>query len=79
MGVFDRLFGYKQKHDKSQNDQKSKSSHSRDINAKKLLECGSFIDTLLSANAYIARSDYKSLEKYSENIDIVYNYITKQR
>ena len=70
MSFFNRLFSYKQKQYNSLKDKSTQNIQSRDVNAKRLIECGSFIDTLLSANAYISRSDYKALEDYSENIVI---------
>lgn len=78
MSFFNRLFSYKQKQYKSLKDKSTQNIQSRDVNAKRLIECGSFIDTLLSANAYISRSDYKALEDYSENIEY-FNVLRKSR
>ena len=67
MGLFDRLFGNRKKN----NDNNSVLEQSVPVNenAVRLLECGDFIDEILKSNKYIARSEYITIEQYSEDID----------
>lgn len=71
MGLFDRLFGYRI----VQQNTKRKSSMTeqdrpKNENAIRILECGKYIETLLNADRYIARSEYsKQISDFSSDIE----------
>ena len=71
MGLIDRLFGYR----KVQQNTNRKSpmvaqDRPKNENAVRVLECGAFINSLLKADSYIARSDYSQKTKeYSSDIE----------
>ena len=71
MGLFDRLFGYRI----VQQNTKRKSSMTeqdrpKNENAVRILECGKYIETLLNADRYIARSEYsKQISDFSSDIE----------
>jgi len=71
MGLFERLFGYR----KVQQNTKYKSpmasqDRPQNENAIRVLECGNYINSLLKADSYIARSDYsKKIKEYSSDIE----------
>lgn len=71
MGLFDRLFGYRI----VQQNTKRKSpmieqDRPKNENAIRILECGKYIETLLNADRYIARSEYsKQISDFSSDIE----------
>lgn len=72
MGFLDRIFGYKksQVHRAKGNSAETASSVPQNENIVKLLELGSFIDSLMSADKYIAKSDYvEKVKDYSVIVD----------
>lgn len=72
MGFFDRIFGYKKSEmDKSKENSKGNGlAVSRNENVIKLLEMKTFIDSLMNADRYIAKSDYfGKMKKYKETED----------
>ena len=71
MGLLDRLFGYKkiQLNNKTDNLAR-KGALPLDENAQLMLECGEFIDSVMRADRYIAKSDYVNrIAKYSSAIE----------
>ena len=73
MGLFERIFGYKKSQQNNVNTQEeSLPSEPQNENAIRLLECGRFIDSLLSADKYVPRSEYLgTISEYSSDIDFL--------
>ena len=72
MGFFDRIFGYKksQVHTEKKNSMRDGAPVPQNENVIKLLELRSFIDSLMSADQYIAKSDYvEKIKEYSTIVD----------
>ena len=73
MGFLNKLFG----HRKPQQHTKRMSSASalgqpRNDNAKRVLECGKYIDSLLQRNMYISKRDYsQKMSEYASDIDFI--------
>ena len=67
MRLFDRLF---RKKTKLNTKAESVQNQSQNENAKRIRECGDFIDSILKADRYIARSEYiNHISDYSSDID----------
>ena len=59
MGLLDRLFGYRKvQQNTNRKSPMTAQDRPRNENAIRVLECGKFINFLLKADSYIARSDY---------------------
>lgn len=71
MGLFDRLFGYRivQQNTKRKSPM-TEQDRPKNENAIRILECGKYIETLLNADRYIARSEYsKQISDFSSDIE----------
>ncbi len=73
MGFFDRIFGHKKAHTntaKKPSIESGQASVPRNENVTKLLDLKSFIDSLMNADRYIAKSDYlEKLQQFRPVID----------
>lgn len=73
MGFFDRIFGHKKAHTnttKKPSIESGQASVPRNENVTKLLDLKSFIDSLMNADRYIAKSDYlEKLQQFKPVID----------
>ncbi len=69
MGILNRLLGPKKKYNSTDSYRGKIQTNVMDNNAKKLLECGSYMDSILSSDSYIARSEYAALSDYSDIVD----------
>ena len=71
MGLFDRLFGYRKvQQNTNRKSPMATQDQTRNENAIRVLECGKFINSLLKADSYIARSDYsQKIKEYSSDIE----------
>lgn len=70
MGLFDRLFGHRKAQLNNRDVTNGESRTEINENAKRLLECGRFIENLMKEDRYIARSEYSSkMEEYSPDVE----------
>lgn len=72
MGFFDRIFGYRKSkaHMAKKNSGGAETSGSQNEHVIKLLELGSFIDSLMNDDRYIAKSDYMDrIKKHAAVVD----------
>lgn len=71
MGLIDRLFGYRKvQQNTNRKSPMAAQDRPKNENAIRVLECGAFINSLLKADSYVARSDYSQKTKeYSSDIE----------